>query len=169
MKTIDRALSALERWIVGGAMLLAVCILLANVFLRYTFAAPISWAEELAIRLVIWMVFVGCSILVREQGHLAIDLLPRSLSDRMRGGLTILVWLISGAFLAWLLLVSSQHTINAYRSGQVLPMLQLPIWLGYLAIPVGSLLMIVRILQHIGRALCIGIDWFDFREHGISE
>lgn len=148
----------LERWLVGGAMLAAVCILGANVFLRYVFLIPIDWAEELAIRLVIWMVFVGASTLVRQRGHLAIDILPRMLTPRSRASLTMFVWVFSGCFFAWLFVLSAQHTYMTYSSGQILPMLQAPIWLSYLAIPVGSVLMIFRIAQHI-------VNFIRYRTH----
>ena len=166
---VDRFVTTVERWLVGGAMLAAVCILGANVFLRYVFLAPIAWAEELAIRLIIWMVFVGASILVRQHGHLAIDLLPRMLPARGRALLTVFVWCVSGCFFAWLFVLSSQHTYRTYSSGQILPMLQAPIWLSYLAIPAGSVLMMFRTGQHIVRFFRYGTDLPDAVGSSISE
>jgi len=166
---VDRFVTTLECWLVGGTMLAAVCILGTNVFLRYVFSAPIAWAEELAIRLVIWMVLVGASLLVRQNGHLAIDLLPRMLAPRGKAFLTAFVWAVSGCFFAWLFVLSIEHTYRTYSSGQILPMLQAPIWLSYLAIPVGSALMMFRIAQHVLRFVQFGMELPDATAPNISE
>ena len=73
----DRILSGAEVTFVGAALAFASTLLFANVVLRYVFLAPISWAEELSLYLIVWIVFVGGSVAVRTRGHIAIDLLPR--------------------------------------------------------------------------------------------
>lgn len=150
-------------------MAAATGILGANVFMRYVFSAPIAWAEEVAIRLIIWLVFVGCSILVREHGHLAVDLLPRALPQRGRALLNGFIWCVSGCFFIWLFLLGAEHTYRTYQSGQILPMLQAPIWLAYLAVPVGSALMICRIAQHILYFFRYGVDYAETINPSVSE
>lgn len=146
-RQIDATLSFVEIAVVGAAMAFASLLLFANVVLRYAFLAPISWAEEVSIYLVIWIVFIGASTIVRQRGHLAIDLLPRSLRPAQRRMLMIVVILFNLIFFAVFLYYSGLHTLRVYTSGQVTPNLQAPMWLTYLAMPVGSALMFLRSAQ----------------------
>jgi TRAP-type C4-dicarboxylate transport system permease small subunit len=123
------------------------------VVLRYVFLAPFSWAEELTLYLMVWIVFVGGAVAVRTRGHIAIDLLPLALSARNRRRLTIGVALVALAFFAWFFWYSGQHVLRVRAAGQTTPVMEAPMWLAYLAMPVGSLLMGLRTMQQLYRAL----------------
>ncbi len=56
------------RFIIGSLILAGIAINFANVLGRYLFLAPIIWAEEIMIYIMVWMVFVG-SVLVTWDGH----------------------------------------------------------------------------------------------------
>ena len=73
---LDRALGLAEWGFIGAALAFTSALLFVNVFLRYVFLAPINWAEELTLYLMVWIVFVGGSVAVRTRGHMAIDLRP---------------------------------------------------------------------------------------------
>ena len=82
----DAALGYAETAFIGAAIAAASLVLFVNVVLRYVLLAPISWAEEISIYLVIWIVFVGGSVLIRTGGHITVDLLPRALPPRALPG-----------------------------------------------------------------------------------
>ena len=96
----DRVLSWAETTFVGGALAFASLLLFVNVLLRYWFLAPIAWAEELSLYVMVWIVFVGSSVAIRTRGHIAIDLLPLVLSPVGRRRLAIFIALTVLAFLA---------------------------------------------------------------------
>jgi C4-dicarboxylate transporter DctQ subunit len=134
-------------------MAFASLLLFVNVVLRYWFLAPISWAEELTLYLMAWIVFVGSSVAIRTRGHIAIDLLPLTLSPAGRHRLAIFIALVMLAFFAVFFYYSGQHTLRVRSIGQVTPVMQAPMWLAYLAMPAGSALMFVRTCQLIVRLL----------------
>lgn len=150
---LDRALSWAETTFVGAALAFASVLLFVNVVLRYWFLAPISWAEELTLYIMVWIVFVGSSVAIRTRGHIAIDLLPLVLSPAGRHRLAILIALITLAFLAVFFFYSGQHTLRVRSIDQVTPVMQAPMWLAYLAMPAGSALMFVRTCQLVARLL----------------
>jgi C4-dicarboxylate transporter DctQ subunit len=121
--------------------------------LRYVFLAPINWAEELTLYLMVWIVFVGGSVAVRTRGHIAIDLLPLWLTPANRRRLAIGVALAALVFFAWFFWYSGQHVLRVRAARQTTPVMEAPMWLAYLAMPAGSLLMGLRTLQHLYRAL----------------
>jgi C4-dicarboxylate transporter, DctQ subunit len=150
---LDRALNWAETTFVGAALAFASLLLFVNVVLRYWFLSPISWAEELTLYIMVWIVFVGSSVAIRTRGHIAIDLLPLALSPQGRRRLAILIALATLAFLVVFFYYSGQHTLRVRSISQVTPVMQAPMWLAYLAMPAGSALMILRTCQHLWRLL----------------
>ena len=132
-------------------MAFASLLLFVNVVLRYWFLSPISWAEELTLYIMVWIVFVGSSVAIRTRGHIAIDLLPLVLSPAGRHRLAIFIALTMLVFLAVFFYYSGQHTLRVRSIEQVTPVMQAPMWLAYLAMPAGSVLMMVRACQLIWR------------------
>lgn len=61
--------------LVGG---IAV-VIAASVFWRYALNDALSWSEEVAKYMMIWMVFTGAPIALRQGGHVAIEVLPNVL------------------------------------------------------------------------------------------
>ena len=149
----DLLLCWIEATFVGAALALASALLFVNVVLRYVFLAPISWAEEVSLYLMVWIVFVGASVAVRTRGHIAVDLLPLMLSPLARRRLAITVGGLVLIFLAVFFYYSGQHTLRVRASGQVTPLLVAPMWLTYLALPTGSALMFLRTCQLLWRLL----------------
>ena len=147
----DKVLCWLETAFIGGALAFASALLFLNVVLRYAFLSPIAWAEELSLYLLVWIVFVGASVAMRTRGHVAIDLLPRALSPANRKHLALLVGLLVLVFLAVFFYFSAAHTLRTAASGQVTPIMLAPMWLTYLAMPVGSALMFLRTAQFLWR------------------
>lgn len=153
MARADRILSWIEIAFVGAALAFASALLFVNVVLRYVFFAPISWAEELSLYLIVWIVFIGSSVAVRTRGHIAIDLLPMMLSPANRQRLALAVAALMLIFLATFFYYSGLHVLRVQSSGQVTPVMQGPMWVTYLAMPVGSALMFLRTAQLVWRML----------------
>ncbi len=76
--TIRGALRLLLRDIpraaIGVIILLAIAINFANIIGRYVFLAPLPWAEEVLVFLVIWGVCLGASAVTYDNRHLDMDL-----------------------------------------------------------------------------------------------
>ena len=150
---LDRALFVCETTFVAVAMASASILLFVNVVLRYVFLAALSWAEEVTMYLIVWLVFVGGSVTLRTFGHISIDLLPLALSEAGARRLKIFVCAAMLVFFAAFFYYSGQHTLRVMVTGQITPVLEAPMWLTYLAMPVGSLLMGIRTTQILYRAV----------------
>ena len=149
----DRALGWLENAFIGVALGVTSLLLFVNVVLRYVFHSPLAWAEELTMYAMVWIVFVGGSIVVRTRGHIAVDVLPLMLSRAGNRALATGVSATGILFLAVFTWYSLEHTLRVRATGQVMPAMLAPMWLAYLAMPVGGLLMGVRMLQGLVRTL----------------
>jgi len=155
---LDRALSFCEAGFVAVAMAAASILLFVNVVLRYVFLSALSWAEEVTMYLIVWLVFVGGSVTLRMFGHISIDLLPLALPPGGQRRLKLFVSAAMLIFFAAFFYYSGLHTLRVMATGQLTPVLEAPMWLTYLAMPVGSLLMGIRTAQILYRTASAASD-----------
>jgi C4-dicarboxylate transporter DctQ subunit len=147
MKKINAIMSWTEWTFIGGAMAFMSLLLFVNVIMRYVLLKPIAWADEVALYLLVWVVFIGGSVAIRTRGHIAIDLLPLILPPKARRWLAVAVQALTILFFIVFFWYSLQHTLRVRSIDQLTPILQAPMWLTYLAMPVGTFLMGLRSLQ----------------------
>jgi len=65
----------LPRTIIGVAIIVSIAINFANIIGRYILLAPIIWAEEIMIYIMVWCVFIGAILVTFEGRHIKMDLL----------------------------------------------------------------------------------------------
>ncbi len=144
-----RFLDKLEEYFCGAALLTATLIVFTNVILRYVFKSGTSWAEELVKYLMIWITFIGSSICVRKHAHVSIDFFYEMLPVKSKRLATIVVDIIALFFTVSMAFYGSKLVIFSISTGQVSPALQLPMWIPYVAIPLGFVLMSLRLAQNL--------------------
>src|SRR5437763_10049841 len=154
-----KALDHLEEWLIAFLMGAATVVIFVAVVHRYVSGIPwpafqdwlltinLSWAQELCIYMFIWMAKFGAAYGVRTGIHVGVDVLINRLNDRWRKGV-ILFGLAGGAlFTAIVGTMGAKFVIELMHTDQVSPDLELPSWLVYACIPLGSYLMCFRFLQ----------------------
>lgn len=157
----DRILDRLEEGLVAGFMAAATLIIFLAVLHRYslgvswlwpyTRALSFTWAQELCIYLFIWMAKFGAAYGVRTGIHVGVDVLVRKLSER-RQRFFVQLGLAAGACFTFIVAgLGTRFVVFVHESGQVSPDLELPMWIVYLAIPLGSGLMCYRFVQVLVR------------------
>jgi C4-dicarboxylate transporter, DctM subunit len=121
---------------------------LQGVFKWFT-SWDLSWAQELCIFMFVWMAKFGAAYGVRTGVHVGVDVVTNAVSGPSRYWV-VLFGLMAGALFTF--------TIGAFGTNFVLHMahtaqtsndLEVPMWIVYLAIPLGSFLMCFRFLQVI--------------------
>ena len=136
--------------LIDGVMtlLLAVIFLLVvmNVFCRYALNYSFGWADELSRFLFIWMGFLGTATAFADNQHVSLDMvverLPRPVARVVRVIAMAGCLVIFAVFLqqGWLLVAKTVNTS---------PALDIPMWLVYLCVPIGSLLGVVYGVEKI--------------------
>ena len=151
IKIIDK----LEEILVITATLFAATITFINVVMRYVFRYSLDWPMEVGEFLLITVVYLGCSIAVRRNSHIRIDILPRMFpsSARLFENMGNRLFLVFGVILAAL---SAKYFFALYdmRSFKVSPAAGIPMFLPYLAVPLGSRLLVFRIIQWFVATWC---------------
>jgi C4-dicarboxylate transporter DctQ subunit len=173
MRILDRLEEIFISFLMGGATL----IIFAAVVHRYLASAnlpipavqdwllnlDLSWAQELTIIMFVWMAKFGAAYGVRTGIHVGVDVLINRLNDRNRGRF-VLFGLAAGAFFTGIVAIMGGYfvwengahfaaytwlgmDVGEMSEGPTTPDLEMPTWIVYSAIPLGSSLMCFRFLQ----------------------
>ncbi|WP_245318728.1 TRAP transporter small permease [Consotaella salsifontis] len=121
--------------------------------MRYVFAAPIFWLEEVSGLLMIWIVMIGAITAERDGQHLSIPLIMDGLPSRPRAVIGVFVSLLS---LAVLLYTSYLGVILALGARTKITSILHISWTWIdLAVPVGALGLSAYMVAHIVRDIRI--------------
>jgi len=184
-RVLDRILDRLEEWIIATLIAAATIITCVAVVHRYgasnsaslaTWAKVhglpwldiaaewvyrfltsinLSWAQELATYMFVWMAKFGAALGVRTGIHVGVDVLVDRLSPAARKPVIVFALLCGALFTG---VIGSLGAVYVYDldGDQVSPELEWPSWMIYLCIPLGSYLMCFRFLQVTWRFLRTG-------------
>jgi TRAP-type C4-dicarboxylate transport system permease small subunit len=134
----------------GFSIVLLVGILIAStlqVITRYIFNSSLTGTEELARYCSIWMSMLGASICVRYGTHASVSLINDSLTGKVKCVHSILINLLI-IILAIILINQGFKMVNLTWT-QCSPSLRIPMSYVYLAIPVGSIGMVLNAVRNI--------------------
>jgi len=127
-------------------LLLAALIVtpLAQITMRGVFNVPLAGAEELAKYFLICLTFVAASYVTREGGQIRMEEFQFLLPPKPRWILQLAIE-ISGVAVFGVLFVASVVTVTR-NLNSVTPVLEIPFWLFFAPLVVGSLLLVVETL-----------------------
>ena len=171
-----RILDHLEEWLIAFLMGAATLLIFVAVVHRYASSwhypaalqfiqddllkINLGWAQELCIYMFIWMAKFGAAYGVRTGIHVGVDVLIKRLNDRWRK-VVVLFGLFGGAlFTAIVGTMGAKFVFELMHTDQVSPDLEIPSWIVYGCIPLGSYLMCFRFLQ-----VCWHYFWNDELPH----
>jgi len=158
---LDGAIGLLDRinrlflWIarqgVIGIVALLAIMLSCAVFWRYVLGSAISWSEESAKYLMVWLTFLGAPIALREGAHISIDFLVELLKGRANQALQLVLNILIIATVGIIFWYGWGFAQSGLR--QVASTFDLSMVFMYAAIPVGSALMVLVSVEQMLRAL----------------
>jgi TRAP-type C4-dicarboxylate transport system permease small subunit len=142
MKTIDRILTAILKWLTVTLFLVLTAIVTANILLRIFPITSLHWMDEIVEMCFAGMVFYGAAGVWIVKGHFSVGdwIGKRVKNPRTRGLYRLLVELISLLFVGILFKYSLELTLRAHEVSAVF---QIPKKVFYSAIPVSALIMVI--------------------------
>lgn len=153
MKTVDKIIDKIEEY---GIFLFAstmFILIILQVFFRYVLKHPFPWAEELARYCMIWATYIGVSACTKTNDHVGVDGFVMMLPKAIRQGIQVLVVIIVVILNATIFVLAIQLTSTIMQRGQTSPALILPMWLAYLALPVGFGLSTYRSIRSLWKSI----------------
>ncbi|MER2261425.1 MAG: TRAP transporter small permease [Psychrobacillus sp.] len=128
---------------------LMVALIFGQVIGRYVFSSAPSWTEEMARYIHIFQVWIGASYAVKLRQHIRVEAFITRFHGVYRQVLEILsivIWFVMALFLA---VFGTELVLSSINHGQLAPAMQIPIWIPYLAIPLGGIGMAIRLVIQV--------------------
>ncbi len=154
---INRFLNHLEEWIIATLMASATVVIFLAVLHRFLSGVPyiqdyavklhVSWAQELCIFMFVWMAKFGAAYGVRTGIHVGVDVILRKLTGKSKTALVLFGLLAGATFTGIVGTLGSNFVWEMSHTDQTSSDLELPMWIAYLCLPLGSFLMSFRFLQ----------------------
>ena len=110
-------------------------------------AWDLSWAQELCIYMFVWMAKFGAAYGVRTGIHVGVDVFVLMLPEARRRRVIMFGLLCGALFTGIVAAFGIDFVGHMFGTGQQSNDLEMPMWIVYLAIPLGSSLMCFRFLQ----------------------
>ena len=144
LRALNRVLIVLETCAVG-ILVIAVCdVVLLQVLMRYLFAYPNPWSEEVSRFCFIWMSMLGASLAVAHRSHFRFDQVTGRLTPRAKQAVETFAGAV--VLLFALLLIGTGIALMDLTLGERSAALNLPVALVYAAAPASGVLMAIHLL-----------------------
>jgi TRAP-type C4-dicarboxylate transport system permease small subunit len=166
LKKMDNALAWIEKRLLVGLLALMVILMFLHVLLRglHRYAdlqwanmvlGRIDWTEIVVRLLVLWVTFLGASLLTRDHKHIKIDLMSFMLPKKWQP-VQAFVLSIACIFICIVMVKASiEFLIIEISFGGIL-FLGFPSWIGQIIIPLGFLMILLRfVFQGIAQILTL--------------
>ena len=152
-----RILDRLEEILIASLIAGATLVIFVAVVQRYALGVPflypliyhinLTWAQELCIYMFVWMAKFGAAYGVRTGIHVGVDVVVNMLEPKWRNKV-VMFSLFAGALFTFVVgTMGAKFVIELYPTDQVSPDMELPRWIVFLCVPLGSYLMCFRFLQ----------------------
>lgn len=142
-----------------GLAAIAFCVF-AQVIARYVFQTALHWSEEVASICMVWSVYMGASLCVRERFHIRIIVAVKALPERYGRIVIFLADLIWAAFCIFMIRVSWDYLAVLWKFTSRSPSLGIDQFYPQSILVIGYALMLIRLFQTY-------INWYKEGGHGI--
>ncbi len=128
-----------------ACVLLVIIAVIVNwgVFCRYVLFAPLPWSEQIPKYAMIWMGFLGASVGISRNRHIGFDILVTRLPSMIKKIIVIAGRIIILFFLVMMTIYGVSFAFAVGFSSKA-PMLPIPMFYLFLAVPVGGVFMILQ-------------------------
>jgi len=145
----DRLLKILA--VIAGCIIVIMTVMIcASVIMRYFFRMPLGWSIEISEYMLFFIAFLGAAWLLKNDGHVKIDLLTNNLPLLPQIFFKIWTSFLSAFICLVITYYGTISTIDHFHRGiPVIQALAIPKYLLLWVIPVGTLLLLIQSIRDI--------------------
>jgi TRAP-type C4-dicarboxylate transport system permease small subunit len=166
---MHKFIKAAEQLTISIAALCVVLIMLivsADAIGRYVFGEPLQWAYDVvSYYLEVGALYLALSATYSHGDHIAIDVFKRSLNERAQAWLDLGTTIVGVLVFTLIAYCAAISTLDSFERNEMIPGVVLwPVWLSYAAIPIGSALLVLRLMHHSYMLITSSSDQFVTRD-----
>ena len=144
IQKVDKCLSMIENAVIILGLSAMFLILLAQVIMRYVFSRPLTWSEEAARFIFVYVSFIGISYAYRQKGHIRMEVVVNLFPQAVRRGLEVLINL--GTIALFCYMIPFSFRFIGIQAGVKATATHIPMSIVYTALRLGMALSCVRLL-----------------------
>lgn len=144
IQKVDKCLSMIENAVIILGLSAMFLILLAQVIMRYVFSRPLTWSEEAARFIFVYVSFIGISYAYRQKGHIRMEVVVNLFPQAVRRGLEVFINL--GTIALFCYMIPFSFRFIGIQAGVKATATHIPMSIVYTALPLGMALSCVRLL-----------------------
>lgn len=144
IQKVDKCLSMIENAVIILGLSAMFLILLAQVIMRYVFSRPLTWSEEAARFIFVYVSFIGISYAYRQKGHIRMEVVVNLFPQAVRRGLEVLINL--GTIALFCYMIPFSFRFIGIQAGVKATATHIPMSIVYTALSLGMALSCVRLL-----------------------
>ena len=142
-----KLLSVLEMFFCVVPIAVMTVIIFVSVIFRYVLLSPIGWAEEFTKACLVWAVMGGSSYAFYHKLNVGVTFIIDRFRGRTRHIIEIVILVCTMVFMALLMVLGFSAMLNVI--GKYTNAAHIPLWIPYLAIPVGGAMSILRLAEQL--------------------
>jgi len=153
LKRIGYILNRVEDALLVTVLSASVLIIFWQVIRRYVFNSSLSWSEEIARFMFIWISWLGISLGQGKGQHISVTLLTDRLKGRLQNAVLVFSDLITFAISLVVLWYGYVVMVQTMHQGTSSAALNIPMYLIFMAVPFSSFLMCARLIITMWRRI----------------
>ena len=135
-----------EEYILVFLSAFTVVIIFLQVVMRYVFGNSLTWSEEMARYMFIWLIYIGVSYAVKKKRHLGVDAITMLFKEK---GKLVIALIANFSFLIFAIVMTYFGLDIVLRVTRESAALQIPLSWVYVAPVVGMTLTSIRLIQNM--------------------
>lgn len=156
-KTLENYIEQLSRLGVVVAeigLVLLLVLVFHEVIVRYLLNKPTLYSVEISEYLLLLVAFMAAGWVLQEDKHVSMQTFVSLMPPKVKQGLALLTSVIVLLFCTVLIWEGIRSSLLAYKGGyHSSSLLNVPMWIPYAIIPIGSLLLALQMLVRIGKLI----------------
>lgn len=127
-------------------MAIMTILVFIQVVMRYVFSNSLSWSEEMARFIFLWLSWIGASYAVKERSHFRVEMFADMLKGKARKYFEYLILIIWFLFSFAMAYYGTKLLLFIYDTGQCSAAMDIPMTWPYASVPAGCVLMCIRLI-----------------------
>lgn len=158
---VDLFLAKIFGWLVGLALYAMMILVFANVVFRYFLNMPITWGEEVAVFLLLFIALFGAYVGMVDRRMARITAIVNIVPPRWRKIFNLTAQMMIIYLLVFLVFYGFQFIMTDYMLTQKSSTLRLPMWIFYSFVPISSSMMLFHMILDVISYLVTGVFSMD--------
>ncbi len=146
LRKISDVIEKIETFIITILVICMIAFSFLQVVLRNFFSISVFWFDDFSRHAVLWVGFLGASVVTAHAKHINIDILSRMIRGKAKNFINAIKYLISAIICIILTYAATKFIIFEMQGGEKSITLKVPVWYLEIFFPITLALMAFRFI-----------------------